>query len=210
MCESLQNSRWKCPKRILWENFGHKLDSNYWQANMVFWQTIRRLRDKRSHTARSTKDQNVGWLSNERDILGRWPGVLKEHWKSGHQAWSSLLWECRSHNTVTTRTHVMTRLMDNAYETIKMETGKAKTLWAGFTHIFKNYFIYFFITMSILNLISSIPLFLFIFWYSSSWNSILHIAEHCRNNEVLFTFSKILLRYLRFLYNSKFPYFVNT
>jgi len=21
-----------------WENFGHKLDFNYWQANMVFWQ----------------------------------------------------------------------------------------------------------------------------------------------------------------------------
>jgi len=28
------------------ENFGHKLDSNYWQANKVFWKTIRRLRGK--------------------------------------------------------------------------------------------------------------------------------------------------------------------
>jgi len=39
-----------------WENFGYQLDSSYWQTNEVFWQTIRRLRSKRSHAARSIKD----------------------------------------------------------------------------------------------------------------------------------------------------------
>ena len=34
-----------------WEIFRHKVDSNYWQAINVFWQTIRRLRGERSHTS---------------------------------------------------------------------------------------------------------------------------------------------------------------
>jgi len=45
-----------------WQKFGHKLDSNYWQANKVFWQTIRRPRSKISNIARSIKRQKW-WLS---------------------------------------------------------------------------------------------------------------------------------------------------
>jgi len=51
------------------EDFGHKLDSNYWQASKVFWQAIRRLCGKRSHTARSIKDQNGVLLSSENHTL---------------------------------------------------------------------------------------------------------------------------------------------
>ena len=30
-----------------WANFGLRLNSNYWQAKKVFWQTIRRLNGKK-------------------------------------------------------------------------------------------------------------------------------------------------------------------
>ena len=40
------------------------------------WQTIRRLRDERSHTARSIKQQNGVPLSYE-DVLGRWREYFK-------------------------------------------------------------------------------------------------------------------------------------
>ena len=54
-----------------WKHFGLKLDSNYWQANKLFWQTIQRLPGEGSHTARSIKEQNGVLLSNEKDILDR-------------------------------------------------------------------------------------------------------------------------------------------
>ena len=56
--ESPQHSQWKTVKKSKiqsWENFGHKLDFNYWQANKMFWQTTRRLCGKRSDTAKSIK-----------------------------------------------------------------------------------------------------------------------------------------------------------
>ena len=60
------------------QNFGHEQDpTNYLQANKVFWQTVRRLRGKWSHTARSIKDQNGVLLRNEKDILGTWRENIK-------------------------------------------------------------------------------------------------------------------------------------
>ena len=38
----------KKSKEKSWEEFGRRLVSNYFSANKVFWQTIRRLRGKRS------------------------------------------------------------------------------------------------------------------------------------------------------------------
>ena len=38
----------KKSKEKSWEEIGRRLDSNYFSANKVFWQTIRRLRGKRS------------------------------------------------------------------------------------------------------------------------------------------------------------------
>ena len=46
----------KKSKEKSWEEFGRRLDFNYFSANKVFWQTIRRLRDKRSSIKRSTKE----------------------------------------------------------------------------------------------------------------------------------------------------------
>ena len=37
------------------EEFGRRFDSNYFSANKVFWQTIRRLRGKRSSVTYSIK-----------------------------------------------------------------------------------------------------------------------------------------------------------
>jgi len=39
-----------------WENCGRKQGTSYWQASEVFWQTIRRLRGKRSCADRYIKD----------------------------------------------------------------------------------------------------------------------------------------------------------
>ena len=44
----------------------------------MFWQTIRRLRGKRSHTARSIKDQNGVLLGNGKAILRRWREYFKD------------------------------------------------------------------------------------------------------------------------------------
>ena len=55
-------------KEKSWEEFGHRLDSNYFSANKVFWQTIRRLRGKRS----SIKDSDGNILTDENKILSRW------------------------------------------------------------------------------------------------------------------------------------------
>ena len=85
----------KLSKMQFWENFVHKLDTKYWQASKVFWQITRRLRDKRSHAARSIKDQNGVLLSNKDDILSRWESISKtflahsfpHHWKRRRCIW---------------------------------------------------------------------------------------------------------------------------
>ena len=54
------------------EEFGRQLDSNYFSANKVFWQTIRRLRGKRSSVSYSIKDSAGNILTDENEILSRW------------------------------------------------------------------------------------------------------------------------------------------
>ena len=48
------------------------LDSNYFSANKVFRQTIRRLRGKRSSITYSIKDSDGNILTDENEILSRW------------------------------------------------------------------------------------------------------------------------------------------
>ena len=62
----------KKSKEKSWEEFGRRLDSNYFSANKVFWQTIRRLRGKRSSITYSIKDSNGNILTDENEILSRW------------------------------------------------------------------------------------------------------------------------------------------
>ena len=52
--------------------FGRRMDSNYFLATKVFWQTICRLRGKRSSVTYSIKDSAGNILTNENEILSRW------------------------------------------------------------------------------------------------------------------------------------------
>ena len=62
----------KKSKEKSWEEFGRRLDSNCFSANKVFWQTIRRLRGKRSSITYSIKDSDGNILTDENEILSRW------------------------------------------------------------------------------------------------------------------------------------------
>ena len=59
-------------KEKSWEELDCRLDSNYFSANKVFWQTIRRLRGKRSSITYSIKDSDGNILTDENEILSRW------------------------------------------------------------------------------------------------------------------------------------------
>ena len=59
-------------KEKSWEEFGRRLDSNYFSANKVFWQAIRRLRGKRSSITYSIKDSDGNILTDENEILSQW------------------------------------------------------------------------------------------------------------------------------------------
>ena len=61
----------KKSKEKSWEEFGRRLDSNYFLANKVFWQTIRRLSGKRSSITYSIKDSDGNILTDENEILSR-------------------------------------------------------------------------------------------------------------------------------------------
>ena len=48
------------------------MDSNYFSASKVFWQTIRRLHGKRSSVTYFIKDSAGNILTDENEILSRW------------------------------------------------------------------------------------------------------------------------------------------
>ena len=68
----------KKSKEKSWEEFGRRLDSNYFSANKVFWQTICRLRGKRSSITYSIKDSNGNILTDENEILSQWREYLED------------------------------------------------------------------------------------------------------------------------------------
>ena len=55
-----------------WEEFGRRLDFNYFSAPKVFWQIIRRFHGKRSSVTYSIKDSAGNILTDENEILSRW------------------------------------------------------------------------------------------------------------------------------------------
>ena len=59
----------KKSKEKSWEEFGRRLDSKYFSANKVFWQTFRCLRGKRSSVTYSIKDSAGNILRDENEIL---------------------------------------------------------------------------------------------------------------------------------------------
>ena len=54
------------------KEFGERLDNNFKTINKVFWQTIRRLRGKRSRVALFIEDSNGVTLKEQDAILSRW------------------------------------------------------------------------------------------------------------------------------------------
>ena len=65
-------------KATSWENFGHRLESDYLSAGKVFWQTIRRLRKGTCPIICSIKNASGVLLSCEKDILNRWKEYFME------------------------------------------------------------------------------------------------------------------------------------
>ena len=59
-------------KERAWKEFGERLDDGFKTANKVFWQTIRRLRGKRSRAAFCIEDSNGVTRKDQDTILNRW------------------------------------------------------------------------------------------------------------------------------------------
>ena len=62
----------KLYKKKSLKEFGQKLDRDYRLVNKVFWQTIRRLRGKRTPTATFIGNTNGVLLKHQKGILNRW------------------------------------------------------------------------------------------------------------------------------------------
>ena len=59
-------------KEKSWKKFGRRLNSKYFSANKVFWQTIWSSRGKRLSATCFTKDSAGNILTDENEILSRW------------------------------------------------------------------------------------------------------------------------------------------
>ena len=62
----------KLSKERAWKESGERLDDDFKTANKVFWQTICRLRGKRSRAACFIEDSNGVILKDQDAILNRW------------------------------------------------------------------------------------------------------------------------------------------
>ena len=62
----------KLSKERAWKEFGERLDDDFKTANKVFWQTIHRLRGKRSRAALFIEDSNGVTLKDQDAALNRW------------------------------------------------------------------------------------------------------------------------------------------
>ena len=62
----------KLLKERAWKEVGERLDDDFKTANKVFWQTIRRLRGKRSRAAFFIEDSNGVTLKDQDAVLNQW------------------------------------------------------------------------------------------------------------------------------------------
>ena len=60
------------------EEFSRQLDSNYFSANKVFWQTIRSLRGKRSSVTYFNKDSAGNIPTDENEIRSQCATVVQK------------------------------------------------------------------------------------------------------------------------------------
>ena len=68
----------KPSKEKSWEEFGRRLDSNYFWANKVLRQTICRLRGKRSSVTYSAKGSAGKILKDKNETISRWSEYFKD------------------------------------------------------------------------------------------------------------------------------------
>ena len=68
----LQTRKLNCPSKDPGRNFGERLDDDVKMVKEVFWQTVRRLRGKRSQVAFSMKELSAIFLKDQNVILNRW------------------------------------------------------------------------------------------------------------------------------------------
>ena len=73
-----QPQKLNCLKKDSGRNFGKRLDDDLKMANKVFWQTVRRLRGKRSHIAFFIEDSNGVFLKDQDTILNKWRKYLSD------------------------------------------------------------------------------------------------------------------------------------
>ena len=69
----------KLPKERAWKEFGERIDDNFKLANEVFWQTIRRLRGKRSQAAFFIEGSNGVTLKDQVSRVRSMPNALKRN-----------------------------------------------------------------------------------------------------------------------------------
>jgi len=63
-----------------WENFRHILDSNYWQANQVFWQTTQRFRGKNLTLLDPSKTKMLSYSAMRSTSLTDEESISKIFW----------------------------------------------------------------------------------------------------------------------------------
>ncbi|XP_055706254.1 uncharacterized protein LOC129803568 [Phlebotomus papatasi] len=68
----------KAAREEAWKKFGEKLELDYRMANKTFWQTVRRLRGKKSNSIQGVTSKDGNLLTKEEEVLSRWKEYFSE------------------------------------------------------------------------------------------------------------------------------------
>ncbi|XP_055715158.1 uncharacterized protein LOC129809374 [Phlebotomus papatasi] len=68
----------KAAREEAWKKFGEKLELDYRTANKTFWQTVRRLRGKKSNSIQGVTSKEGNLLTKEEEVLNRWKEYFSE------------------------------------------------------------------------------------------------------------------------------------
>ena len=78
ICRKTASDVVKKAKDQSWSTFGEQMESNYWNANKVFWQTVRRMRNQKKGTINVVKGRDGQLLNDDCEILRRWKEYFEE------------------------------------------------------------------------------------------------------------------------------------
>ncbi|KAI3355489.1 hypothetical protein L3Q82_018327 [Scortum barcoo] len=65
-------------KTRVWEEFGEAMEEDYRSASKRFWQTVRRLRRGKQHSANTVYSAGGELLTSTGDIVGRWKKYFED------------------------------------------------------------------------------------------------------------------------------------